>query len=71
MITKFKCVENSDIVVEFRKEHDSLIIEMDDLISEREYSSFTAQLSKENLFSLIGQLLRIQAEIKEGGKQNG
>lgn len=61
MITKFNCQENYNSI-EFKREVDTLIIS----ISEYETDSFfDVTLSEQDLFSLIGQLLRIQSEIRK------
>ncbi len=61
MITKFNCKENYNSI-EFKREVDTLIIS----ISEYETDSyFDVTLTEQDLFSLIGQLLRVQSEIRK------
>jgi len=61
MITKFNCKENYNSI-EFKREVDALIIS----ISEYETDSyFDVTLTEQDLFSLIGQLLRVQSEIRK------
>jgi len=62
MITKFNC-EQTHNSIEFSREVDNVLITITEFDLQSEYLDVT--LTKENLFSLIGQLLRIQAEIKE------
>jgi hypothetical protein len=60
MITKFNCKENFNSI-EFKREVNTLIVS----ISEYETDNyFDVTLSEQDLFSLIGQLLRIQSEIR-------
>lgn len=62
MITKFNDYEEHTSL-EFSREGNTLIVK----ISNFEYEEFSNRLSEDDLFSLIGQLLRIQSEIKKGG----
>lgn len=69
MITKFNCKDNYNSI-EFSRESNTVLV----CITEFQMgvdNQLDVRLSKENLFSLIGQLLRIQSEIKEGGRDNG
>ncbi len=61
MITKFICKESLNSI-EFKREVNTLIIS----ISEYETDDYIdVTLSEQDLFSLIGQLLRIQSEIRK------
>tara|TARA_R110000851_G_C12964517_1_gene554644 strand:+ start:166 stop:363 length:198 start_codon:yes stop_codon:yes gene_type:complete len=64
MITKFNC-KGTGKTIEFSRESSSVLV----CVTEDD-NQIDLNLSKDNLFSLIGQLLRIQSEIREGG-QNG
>ena len=67
MITKFEDLKQNTFL-EFRKSKDkTLLVE----ISDRESAEgFSARLTEQDLFSLIGQLLRIQSEIKKNDFDN-
>ncbi len=62
MITKFED-SKQDTFLEFRKSKDkTLLVE----ISDRQTAEgFSCRLKEDDLFCLIGQLLRIQSEIKK------
>lgn len=60
MVAKFNC-KTTHNVIEFQKEEDTLLISLENEGLNYEH----VVLSKNDLFSLIGQLLRIQSEIKE------
>lgn len=62
MITKFICKETYNSI-EFQREENTLLISTQE--SEREENYLSVRLNKEELFSLVGQLLRIQSEIKK------
>ena len=61
MIVKFKCL-NSANVLEVEKEDDYVIFSIED--QDEMYSRQDVVITKDNLFSLIGQLLRLQSELK-------
>ena len=62
MITKFNCQDDNYKAIEFSKtSHNQLEIEViDEEIDERR----SVYLTEKDLFNLIGQLLRIQSEIR-------
>ena len=61
MITKFNCKENFNSI-EFKREVDVLLVE----ISEYETDlCLDITLTESDLFDLIGQLLRVQSEIRK------
>jgi hypothetical protein len=62
MITKFED-SKQDTFLEFRKsKNKTLLVE----ISDRQTAEgFSCRLNEDDLFSLIGQLLRIQSELKK------
>lgn len=61
MITKFNCKENYNSI-EFKREVDVLLVE----ISEYETDlCLDITLTESDLFDLIGQLLRVQSEIRK------
>lgn len=63
MITKFRGIGNSDHTIEFeRSESSNVDITIEDC-SNSDFQLIT--LSEKDLFSLIGQLLRIQSEIRK------
>ena len=62
MITKFRCKETKNIV-EFQREMDTVVLSIESYENRDDYQSAT--LSEQNLFDLIGQLLRMQAEMKK------
>jgi len=66
MITKFKCSstnEGEEIdFIEFEKSGNKLIVE---ITAPTINTNLCVFLDKEQIFSLIGQLLRIQSEIRE------
>ena len=68
MITKFVCRENYNSI-EFKKEEDTVLVTTTHLVrtdlNDPEDTYLDARLSEQDLFNLIGQLLRIQAEIKK------
>ncbi len=61
MIVKFKCLNSSNLL-EIEKEEDYVIFSIED--TDEMYSRQDVVLTKDNLFSLIGQLLRLQSELK-------
>ena len=67
MITKFVCQENTNSI-EFKKEEDTVLVTVEAVLKESPFEYLEARLSEQDLFNLIGQLLRIQAEIKKGVK---
>ena len=73
MITKFVCTENYNSI-EFKKEEDTVLVTTTHLVrtdlNDPEDTYLDARLSEQDLFNLIGQLLRIQAEMKKE-VQNG
>mgnify|MGYP003644306133 FL=1 len=62
MITKFECRETKN-TVEFQREMDTILLNIQSYENRDDYQSAT--LSEQDLFNLIGQLLRMQAEIKK------
>ena len=65
MITKFRSIGEEPVNIEFSKTpNNTLEIEMEHLNPHSSQEIHIVELSEENLFSLIGQLLRIQSEIK-------
>ena len=62
MITKFNCKTNQNYI-EFQREKNNLLIVTRDMFNDLELLSVI--LNKDELFSLIGQLLRIQSEINK------
>ena len=63
MITKFNCQDENFKAIEFsRTSHNQLEIEMIDEETDERNSIY---LTEKNLFDLIGQLLRIQSEIRK------
>ena len=62
MITKFVCNETKN-TVEFQREMDTILLNIQSYENRDDYQSAT--LSEQDLFNLIGQLLRMQAEIKK------
>lgn len=61
MITKFNCKENYNSI-EFKRDVDVLLVE----ISEYETDlCLDITLTESDLFDLIGQLLRVQSEIRK------
>jgi len=71
MITKFICKENYNSV-EFKKESNTLLVTINHLVKsdKLEQEFLDVRLSEQNLFDLIGQLLRLQSEIRKE-VQNG
>lgn len=66
MITKFECNENLNYI-EFKREANNVLVN----ITCEETGDYKAvKLSGSDLFDLIGQLLRMQSEIKKEA-QNG
>lgn len=64
MITKFKTLNNDSTSIEFKREEKNILISIEKNDFEPlEY--LDVKISEENLFSLIGQLLRLQSEIKK------
>ena len=61
MITKFVCDENHNSI-EFKRELNNVFINIEDWQT-GDYKS--VNLNEQNLFDLIGQLLRMQAEMKK------
>lgn len=64
MITKFESIVNDRDVIEFKRVGENLHIH--GFIRDDE-SVFEHWMSKDDLFDLIGQLLRIQSEIRKEG----
>ena len=64
MITKFKSEHSENITIEFQRVGKSVLVSIDETVKGN-LTYLDAKLSEENLFSLIGQLLRIQSEIKK------
>jgi len=65
MITKFRCLYQEDVVLEVeRSDYKEITIIVEDQ-SRKTLNSII--LSEQDLFNLIGQLLRLQSEIKKGG----
>jgi hypothetical protein len=65
MITKFISIGEQPTNIEFKKtRNNTLEVEIEHLNPHCTQELHVVELSEENLFSLIGQLLRIQAEIK-------
>jgi hypothetical protein len=65
MITKFKSIGNEPINIEFKKTYsNTLEVEIEHLNPSCPQELHLVELTEDNLFSLIGQLLRIQSEIK-------
>jgi len=65
MITKFRCLYQEDVVLEVeRSDHKEITVIVEDQ-SRKTLNSII--LSEQDLFNLIGQLLRLQSEIKKGG----
>ena len=63
MITKFKDRVNLFSTIEFSREEKNLTI----TLKEKDFENpIKITLSSQDLFDLIGQLLRIQADIKKG-----
>ncbi len=71
MITKFICKENYNSL-EFKKESNSLLVTISHLVKSDtlEIDFLDVRLTEQNLFDLIGQLLRVQSEIRKEA-QNG
>ena len=71
MITKFICRENYNSL-EFKKESNSLLVTISHLVKSDtlEVDFLDVRLTEQNLFDLIGQLLRVQSEIRKEA-QNG
>ena len=64
MITKFKTLNNDSTSIEFKREEKNILIS----IEKNDFGALEyldVKISEENLFSLIGQLLRLQSEIKK------
>ena len=66
MITKFICKENYNSL-EFKKESNSLLVTISHLVKSDtiEFDFLDVRLTEQNLFDLIGQLLRFQSEIRK------
>tara|TARA_R110002020_G_scaffold156315_2_gene338347 strand:- start:1194 stop:1397 length:204 start_codon:yes stop_codon:yes gene_type:complete len=62
MITKFECKETKN-TIEFQKEMDTVLLNIESYEGVSNYISVA--LSEQDLFNLIGQLLRIQSEIRK------
>ena len=62
MITKFRGVGNVDHTIEFERSELSNVDITIENVTDSEYQMIT--ISEKDLFSLIGQLLRIQSEIR-------
>ena len=61
MITKFETVSEDSSIIEFAKEHGYLMIYAKHPLKEQ----INIILEEEDLFNLIGQLLRIQSELRK------
>ena len=69
MITKFKSISEDLTTLEIEKtDSDTITFEIEHLNPHTTQEIHVVEISKENLFSLLGQLLRIQSEIKKGGQ---
>jgi hypothetical protein len=64
MITKFNDCDSGASSIEFKRENDTVIIEITEDFS-LPLDVYSVTLSEDDLFMLIGQLLRIQSEIKK------
>lgn len=65
MITKFRCLHQEGVVLEVERSHyKEITVVIENEIRE---TSNSIVLSEQDLFNLIGQLLRLQSEIKKGG----
>lgn len=65
MILKFESIGKEPVNVEFKKTNENTLeIEVEHLNPSCCQELHLVELSEDNLFSLIGQLLRIQSEIK-------
>ena len=69
MITKFICRENYNSI-EFKKECNTLLVTSKHLVKSDTLEDFflDVTLSEQDLFDLIGQLLRVQSEIRKEAK---
>ena len=66
MITKFESIGEEPTNIEFKRtSNNSLKVEIEHLNPHCLQEIHVVELTEENLFSLIGQLLRMQSEIKK------
>lgn len=65
MITKFRSLKSDNINIEFQKVQNNILISVEEQVPECDLNYLDVTLSEENLFDLIGQLLRLQSEIKK------
>ena len=66
MITKFKTINEGTAILEFSKERGYVKV----LIDDSNKGSNRVYLSEQDLFNLIGQLLRIQSELRKESKND-